>query len=57
MNEGAKISYFSAPDPQLFDKVVMAADSGVVYPVSNELTRSVANLEIGPAKPTGAATK
>ena len=57
VNEGAKISYFSAPDPQLFDEVVMAADSGVVYPVSNELTRSVANLEIGPAKPTGAATK
>ena len=45
LNEGAKTSYFSAPDPQLFDKVVFAAQSGVVYPVSDELTHSVASLE------------
>lgn len=45
LNEGAKISYFSNPDEQLFDRVVLAAQAGVVYPVSDELTKSVANLE------------
>lgn len=45
VNEGAKISYFSNPDPQLFDKVVAAAQAGVVYPVSSELTKSIGSNE------------
>ncbi|WP_297491822.1 ubiquinol oxidase subunit II [Acidocella sp.] len=56
VNEGARVSYFSAPDPQLFDKVVGAAQAGVVYPVSNQLTRSIASLD-DPAEASGAATK
>ncbi|WP_234730631.1 ubiquinol oxidase subunit II [Acidocella facilis] len=44
-NIGAKISYFSNPDPQLFDKVVAAAQAGVVYPVSAALTKSIASNE------------
>lgn len=57
VNEGAKISYFSAPAPGLFDEVVNAARDGVVYPVSNAVTLHVANLGVGPAAPNGAATK
>jgi cytochrome o ubiquinol oxidase subunit II len=52
LNEGAKISYFSSPDPQLFDNVVAAARAGVVYPVSDSETRSVADLEGGSAATT-----
>ncbi len=44
-NIGAKISYFSSPDPQLFDKVVAAARAGVVYPVSAALTKSIGSNE------------
>lgn len=57
VNQGAKPSYFSAPDAQLFDKVVQAARDGVVYPVPNALTRSVAYTMKPAAKPTGAAVK
>lgn len=53
VNEGAKISYFSTPDPQLFDKVVTAARDGVVYPVSDAITHSVADT----SAETAAATK
>lgn len=49
LNEGAKISYFANPAPSLFESVVTAAQSGVVYPVSDETTKSVASLEGGPA--------
>ncbi|MDE1897232.1 MAG: COX aromatic rich motif-containing protein [Rhodospirillales bacterium] len=45
VNVGAKVSYFSNPDPQLFDKVVAAAQAGVVYPVSSELTKSIGSNE------------
>ncbi len=44
-NIGAKVSYFSNPDAQLFDKVVAAAQAGVVYPVSAELTKSIGSNE------------
>lgn len=44
-NIGAKVSYFSSADPQLFDKVVAAAQAGVVYPVSAELTKSIGSNE------------
>jgi len=44
-NIGAKISYFSSPDPQLFDKVVAAAQAGVVYPVPAALTKSIGSNE------------
>lgn len=54
LNEGAKISYFSNVDPLLFNEVVAAAQAGVVYPVSDELTKSVANLE---GKPASASAK
>lgn len=47
VNEGAKISYFANPAPGLFENVVAAAQAGVVYPVSDGLTKSVANLEDG----------
>lgn len=47
LNEGAKISYFSNPAPHLFDTIMTAAQAGVVYPVSDALTHSVANLESG----------
>jgi cytochrome o ubiquinol oxidase subunit II len=46
-NEGAKISYFANPSPGLFENVVGAAQSGVVYPVSDRLTRNVADLDGG----------
>jgi cytochrome o ubiquinol oxidase subunit 2 len=52
VNEGAKISYFSNPEPQLFDNVVNAARAGVLYTVSDSETRSVANLEGGSAAAT-----
>ncbi len=55
LNEGAKISYFANPAPQLFETVVGAAQAGVVYPVSDNLTRSIASLESGPVDT--AATK
>ncbi|GAN81179.1 ubiquinol oxidase subunit II [Acidocella aminolytica] len=45
VNMGAKISYFSNPDPQLFHKVIAAAQAGVVYPVSDALTKSIASDE------------
>ena len=45
VNVGAKVSYFSNPDPQLFDKVIAAAQAGVVYPVSSELTKSIGSNE------------
>ncbi|MGE4481762.1 ubiquinol oxidase subunit II [Acidocella sp.] len=45
VNFGAKVSYFSNPDPQLFEKVVAAAQAGVVYPVSQELTKSIGSDE------------
>jgi cytochrome o ubiquinol oxidase subunit 2 len=45
LNEGAKISYFANPSPGLFENVVAAAQAGVVYPVSDGLTRSVADLD------------
>jgi cytochrome o ubiquinol oxidase subunit 2 len=51
-NEGAKISYFSNPAPHLFESVVTAAQAGVLYPVSDEETRDIANLEGGPAAAT-----
>jgi cytochrome o ubiquinol oxidase subunit 2 len=58
VNEGAKVSYFSNAAPNLFESVVDAAQNGVVYPVSNEVTFHVANLDAEPPnKPTGAATK
>lgn len=44
-NIGAKVSYFSNPDPQLFEKVVAAAQAGVVYPVSMKLTKSIGSNE------------
>lgn len=44
VNEGAKISYFANPAPQLFDSVVTAAQAGVLYPVPDSLTHSVADL-------------
>ncbi len=44
-NIGAKVSYFSSPDPQLFDKVVAAAQAGVVYPVPAALTKSIGSNE------------
>ena len=44
-NIGAKVSYFSNADPQLFDKVIAAAQAGVVYPVSAELTKSIGSNE------------
>jgi cytochrome o ubiquinol oxidase subunit II len=52
LNEGAKISYFANPAPQLFENVVNAAQAGVVYPVSDEQTRDIADLEGGPAAAT-----
>lgn len=45
LNEGAKVSYFSNPDPQLFEKILAAAQAGVVYPVSDELTKSIGSNE------------
>ena len=45
VNVGAKVSYFSNPDPHLFDKVVAAARAGVVYPVSAKLTKSIGSNE------------
>jgi cytochrome o ubiquinol oxidase subunit II len=45
LNEGAKISYFANPTPGLFENVVAAAQAGVVYPVSDKLTYSIANLD------------
>jgi cytochrome o ubiquinol oxidase subunit 2 len=41
VNEGAKVSYFSNPAPQLFETVVTAAQAGVVYPVPDSITHSV----------------
>jgi cytochrome o ubiquinol oxidase subunit 2 len=49
VNEGAKISYFANPAPQLFESVVTAAQAGVLYPVSDSLTRNVADLDGGTA--------
>jgi cytochrome o ubiquinol oxidase subunit II len=49
VNEGAKISYFANPAPQLFENVVTAAQAGVLYPVSDSLTRDVADLDGGTA--------
>jgi cytochrome o ubiquinol oxidase subunit 2 len=45
VNEGAKVSYFSDPEPGLFEKVVAAAQAGVVYPVSDELSKSIGSNE------------
>jgi cytochrome o ubiquinol oxidase subunit 2 len=45
VNVGAKPSYFSSPDPELFNKVVSDAMNGVVYPVSDALTKSVSSNE------------
>jgi len=47
LNEGAKISYFANPSAELFENVVAAAQAGVVYPVSQQETKDVANLEEG----------
>jgi cytochrome o ubiquinol oxidase subunit II len=47
VNENAKPSYYSNPAPGLFESVVAAAQAGVVYPVSDKLTKEVANLEDG----------
>ncbi len=49
LNEGAKISYFANPSPGLFENVVGAAQAGVVYPVSDRETRSIADLDAGTA--------
>jgi len=60
VNEHASISYFANPTPQLFETVVGAAQAGVVYPVPDALTTSVASLEGGPAASStnnAAATK
>jgi cytochrome o ubiquinol oxidase subunit 2 len=43
-NQGAKISYFANPAPQLFESVVNAARAGVLYPVPDSLTHSIADL-------------
>jgi cytochrome o ubiquinol oxidase subunit II len=51
-NQGAKVSYFSNPAPHLFETVIGAAQAGVVYPVSDQLTKSIANLEGGSAAVT-----
>jgi cytochrome o ubiquinol oxidase subunit 2 len=45
VNFGAKPAYFSAPDPELFDKVVRDAMNGVAYPVPDSLTESVSSNE------------
>jgi len=51
-NQGAKVSYFSNPAPHLFETVIGAAQAGVVYPVSDEMTKSIADLEGGSAAAT-----
>jgi cytochrome o ubiquinol oxidase subunit 2 len=57
INEGAKPAYFSAADPDLFNKVAAAIQQGQIFPVPEDIDTKTQNRTPVPKKASGVQVK